>query len=127
MAVFDVGRYRVHPRYAAATCSNSTRSATHCRAGSSMFTSLRFEMRIRPSLWRWRLAYWWADAKGSLPFIAMLALLLLGMLGIVCFAYLDDTRIEPVRLQAAQWEARHAQQRADDLECLAENIYFEAR
>jgi len=92
-----------------------------------MFTSLLFEIRIWPALWRRRLTYWWADAKGSLPFIAMLLLLLLGVLGIVCFAYLDDTRIEPVRLQAAQWETRHAQQRADDLECLAENIYFEAR
>jgi len=92
-----------------------------------MFTSLLYEARIWPVLWRRRLAYWWTDARDSLPFLAMLALLILGVLGIAWFAYFDDTRIEPARLEAVQWEARHAQQRADELQCLAENIYFEAR
>ena len=92
-----------------------------------MFASLLFEARIWPALWRRRLVYWWAAARDSLAFLAMLALLILGVLGIVCFAYLDDTRIEPARIEAMEWEAREAQQRADDLQCLAENIYFEAR
>jgi spore germination cell wall hydrolase CwlJ-like protein len=92
-----------------------------------MFTSLRFEARIWPALWRRRLTYWLADAKEGLAFLAMLALLILGVLGIVYFAYLDGTRMAPVRIETAQREDRFARRRADDLECLAENIYFEAR
>jgi N-acetylmuramoyl-L-alanine amidase len=92
-----------------------------------MFTSLLFEARIRPTAWRRWLAYWFTGAKDGLAFFAMLGLPLLGVLGIVYFAYLAGTRIEPARIEATQWEARHAEQRADDLQCLAENIYFEAR
>jgi N-acetylmuramoyl-L-alanine amidase len=92
-----------------------------------MFTSLLFEARIRPTAWRRSLAYWFMGAKDGLVFFAMLGLPLLGVLGIVYFAYLAGTRIEPARIEATQWEARHAEQRADDLQCLAENIYFEAR
>jgi N-acetylmuramoyl-L-alanine amidase len=92
-----------------------------------MFTSLLFEARIRPTAWRRSLAYWFVGAKDGLVFFAMLGLPLLGVLGIVYFAYLAGTRIEPARIEATQWEARHAEQRADDLQCLAENIYFEAR
>jgi spore germination cell wall hydrolase CwlJ-like protein len=92
-----------------------------------MFTSLLFEARIRPTAWRRWLAYWFMGAKDGLAFFAMLGLPLLGVLGIVYFAYLAGTRIEPARIEATQWEARHAEQRADDLQCLAENIYFEAR
>jgi spore germination cell wall hydrolase CwlJ-like protein len=39
----------------------------------------------------------------------------------------DRTRIEPARLHAVQREATHARRRENDLQCLAENIYFEAR
>ena len=92
-----------------------------------MFRWLRFEARMRSTVWRRRLAYWFAGANDSLAFLAMLALLILGVLGIIYFAYVDDTRIEPARIEAAQQEASHTLQRADDLQCLAENIYFEAR
>jgi N-acetylmuramoyl-L-alanine amidase len=92
-----------------------------------MFTSLLFEARIRPAAWRRRLAYWFSGAKDDLAFFVMLALPILGVLGIVYFAYLAGTRIEPARIEAAQWEAKYAEQRADELQCLAENIYFEAR
>jgi len=97
-----------------------------------MLRSLRFEARIWPEVWRRQLAYWFAGAKDGLAFFAMLALLILGVLGIVYFAYVDGTRIAPVliepeRIEAAQREASRAERRADDLQCLAENIYFEAR
>ncbi len=35
--------------------------------------------------------------------------------------------VEPVRIEVAQREAARARRRANDLECLAENVYFEAR
>jgi spore germination cell wall hydrolase CwlJ-like protein len=97
-----------------------------------MFTSLLFEARIWPSAWRRRLAYWFSGAKDGLAFLAMLALPTLGVAGIVYFAYRAEPRIapapiEPARIEALQGEARYGQQRADDLQCLAENIYFEAR
>ncbi|MFL6601527.1 MAG: cell wall hydrolase [Steroidobacteraceae bacterium] len=59
--------------------------------------------------------------------MAMIALPILGLAGIVCFAYLHTTPIEPVRIEAMQREAKRALRRESDLQCLAENIYFEAR
>ncbi len=100
-----------------------------------MFTSLLYEVRIWPVLWRRRLAYYWlARDTGSLAFLFMLGLVAVAVLGIVYFAYVEGTRIEPVGLDAvqlqatrAQRELTRAQRRASDLQCLAENIYFEAR
>ena len=93
-----------------------------------MLTSLLYEARILPSVWRRRLAdYWLIGDKGNLLFFGLLGLLILGLLGIIYFAYFDVTRIEPVRIEALQRQAIRAQQRDSDLECLAENIYFEAR
>jgi spore germination cell wall hydrolase CwlJ-like protein len=93
-----------------------------------MLTSLLYEARILPSLWRRRLAdYWLIGDKGNLLFFGLLSLPILGLLGIIYFAYFDGTRIEPVRIAALQRQAIRAQQRDSDLECLAENIYFEAR
>jgi len=93
-----------------------------------MLTALLREARIQPVLWRRRLAcYWEHDARESLPFVAMIALPVLGVLGIISFAYTKAPRIEPGRIEAMQREAARAQRRESDLECLAENIYFEAR
>jgi N-acetylmuramoyl-L-alanine amidase len=93
-----------------------------------MLTSLVHEARIWPVLWRRRLAdYWRFGVKDQLVFVALLGLLILAAAGIICFAYLDGTRIEPARIEALQLEETHARQRADDLQCLAENVYFEAR
>jgi len=93
-----------------------------------MLTSLLLEARIWPILWRRRLAHYWQfGEKGHLAFVAMLGLLVLAMLAIINFAYLHGMRIEPARVEAAQRQAIYAQQRAADLECLAENVYFEAR
>jgi spore germination cell wall hydrolase CwlJ-like protein len=99
-----------------------------------MLTPLLREVRIWPIIWRRRLPrYWLVDAKDSLPFLAMLGLPVLGVAGIVCFAYLGETRTEPAGVQAVQAaqaiqrEAKRAQRRESDLQCLAENVYFEAR
>ena len=93
-----------------------------------MLTSLLMEVRIWPVVWRRRLAdYWQFGDKGGLVFLAILGLLLLVMFCIINFAYLEGTRTEPARIEAAQHQMIYAHQRAADLECLAENIYFEAR
>lgn len=93
-----------------------------------MLTSLLCEARIWPVVWRRRLAYYWlVGDKDNLAFLVMLGLPILGVAGIIYFAYSEGTRIEPARIQAVQREATHARRRANDLQCLAENIYFEAR
>jgi N-acetylmuramoyl-L-alanine amidase len=93
-----------------------------------MIASLLREARFWPMIWRYRLAGQWLRVeKDHLAFVAMLGLLLLGAAGIVSLAYLDDIRLEPARLQAVLHASSHAQRRADDLQCLAENVYFEAR
>jgi spore germination cell wall hydrolase CwlJ-like protein len=93
-----------------------------------MLTSRLHEIRSWLSIWRYRLAsYWLLGAKDDLPFLAMIGLPILGVAGIVCFAYLHQTPIEPARIEAMQRELKRAQRRESDLQCLAENIYFEAR
>jgi hypothetical protein len=93
-----------------------------------MLTSLLYEARIWPLVWRRRLACYWAfGAREHLVFLVVLALLILAAAGIIYFAYLDGTSIEPARMHALQREESRTRRRADDLQCLAENIYFEAR
>src|SRR5882757_9032041 len=93
-----------------------------------MLTSLLQRVRIWPAIWRRRLAWYrLTGARIDLPFLAMLGLPILGVAGIVCFAYLHGTRIDPVRIQALQLQAKRVNRRESDLQCLAENIYFEAR
>jgi spore germination cell wall hydrolase CwlJ-like protein len=93
-----------------------------------MLTSLLRELRIWTAIWQRRLAWYrLVGAKNDLPFLAMLGLPILGIAGIICFAYLHGTRIEPARIEAMQREAKRALRRESDLQCLAENIYFEAR
>lgn len=108
------------------SCSGSQLTS---RAGSaSMLTSLLLEARIRPMIWRRRLAdYWRFDAKEHLVFIGFLGALLVALLGIITFAYLYGTRTEPARMEAVQWGEAHQRQREAELQCLAENVYFEAR
>ena len=91
-------------------------------------TSLLQEVRIWPAIWRGRLAwYWFVIARADLSFLAMLGLPILAIAGIFWFAYLHGTRVAPVPIEATQREARRAKRRESDLQCLAENIYFEAR
>ena len=93
-----------------------------------MLKSLLQRVRVWPALWRRRLEWYrLVGPKVDLPFLAMLGLPILGVAGIVCFAYLHETSIEPARIEAMQREAERANRRESDLQCLAENIYFEAR
>jgi len=92
-----------------------------------MFGSLLREARIWPLVWRRRVGGWLLVSRDNLVFLGMLALLGLGCAAIVGFAYLDATRLEPSRLEAVQRTTLRELRRTDDLQCLAENIYFEAR
>jgi spore germination cell wall hydrolase CwlJ-like protein len=94
-----------------------------------MLTSLLHEARIWPTVWRRKLAwYGLRDAKDSLPFLAILGLPALGIAGIVAVAYVERTHVEPAaQIEVSQREIARAQRRETDLQCLAENIYFEAR
>jgi N-acetylmuramoyl-L-alanine amidase len=90
--------------------------------------SLFNQARLWPTLWRARLAWYWRfEAREHLPFLAVIGLPILCMVGIVCFAYLYGTRVEPAQVEASQREVKRALRREGDLECLAQNIYFEAR
>lgn len=57
-------------------------------------------------------------------FFGMLGMPVIGIAGIVYFAYQNGTQLER---QAERREAARAARRAADLQCLAENVYFEAR
>src|SRR2546425_736335 len=93
-----------------------------------MFTSLLDEVRIWPLLWRRRLAYsWLLRDKGNMAFLAVLGLMVLAVATIIYLAYEEQAPIEAVPVEAVRREATRAQRRANDLRCLAENIYFEAR
>ncbi|HYM44468.1 MAG TPA: cell wall hydrolase [Steroidobacteraceae bacterium] len=93
-----------------------------------MRTSLLYEVRIWPVLWRRRLGFLWKyGAHGQLMFVALLALLIAGAVGGIYFACANGVSFEPLRLEALQRQELRAQRRADDLRCLAENVYFEAR
>jgi len=93
-----------------------------------MFTALLCEARMWPVLWRRRFAwYWHSGARGQLAFLGVLGALLAVMacaIGVACF---DAVRAEPLRIDAMQHAEIRARRRAEDLECLAENVYFEAR
>jgi hypothetical protein len=93
-----------------------------------MLTSLLREVRIWLAIWRRRLAWYrLVGTTGDLPFVAMLGLPILGVAGIVCFAYLHGTRIEPARIEAMQREAKRALRRESDLQCLAERTSISRR
>jgi N-acetylmuramoyl-L-alanine amidase len=64
--------------------------------------------------------HWLAREGGGISAFAMSAIPVLALTSIVAFAYSSRTREEPARQQATQ-------ERALELRCLAENIYFEAR
>ena len=90
--------------------------------------SLLCDLRGRLRDWqRWLRYYWLARGNDGLAFALMAGSVLLGVVGIAGFAYFEPPLVEPARLQAAQREAAREQRRASDLECLAENVYFEAR
>jgi N-acetylmuramoyl-L-alanine amidase len=85
-------------------------------------------MRTSLLLWRHQLAYHFRyGAREQLPFLGLLALLLAAAAGGIYLACVNGVSLEPLRLAALQSQASRAARRADDLQCLAENVYFEAR
>lgn len=98
-----------------------------------MLTSLLYEARIWPVLWRRRLAYTLSfggrsfGGREHLGFAGFLVLLIVTAAGGIYFACVDGTSLEPARIQVLQREEARSQRRAEELQCLAENIYFEAR
>jgi len=93
-----------------------------------MFASLLHEARMWPVLWRHRLKYY-RHGRGSRHgvFVLMLALPIVVVAAIVCFAYFNGAAIQPNRVQAIQREAARERRLANELQCLAENVYYEAR
>lgn len=78
-----------------------------------MLRSLRYRASAWPVVWRARLLFYWL--KDNVGFMLMLGLPI-GALGFIFhFAYADHLRAELAR------------QRKADLQCLAENVYHEAR
>jgi N-acetylmuramoyl-L-alanine amidase len=93
-----------------------------------MLARLLREARIRATLWLRRVQwYWLVHAKDSLPFLAILGLPIVCVACIIWFAYTSSTRTESIVVQPNVRELKRAQRRESDLQCLAENIYFEAR
>ena len=93
-----------------------------------MFESLLREARVQSTIWRRRLAtYRLLHGGDGLWFYAMAGIPVLGIIGIVCFAYVGGQHAQPVDTHALQREIARANRRENDLQCLAENIYFEAR
>ena len=93
-----------------------------------MFESLLREARIQSTIWRRRWStYRLLSSADGLWFYAMGAVPVMGIIGIVCFAYVGGQRGQPVDTHAIQREIARANRRENDLQCLAENIYFEAR
>jgi N-acetylmuramoyl-L-alanine amidase len=93
-----------------------------------MFRSLWLEARIWPVVWRDRLVtYWLLGEKEHWLFLALVALVMVGALSTIGFACIYGTRIESTRIEVLQRQSSYEMQRASELQCLAENIYFEAR
>jgi spore germination cell wall hydrolase CwlJ-like protein len=79
-------------------------------------------------LWRRRLTWFWLhDARESLPFLAMIGLPFLAIAGFIYLACVEEPHVELDRTALVQREIERAHRRENDLQCLAENIYFEAR
>ena len=93
-----------------------------------MLGSLLSEARYWIVDWRGRPRFFWlGGAMERLGFLALLGLPFVALTSIVCFAYSERTQFVAARVEIPHWEAAAAQRRAVDLECLAENVYFEAR
>jgi N-acetylmuramoyl-L-alanine amidase len=93
-----------------------------------MLISLLHEARFWPYLWRRRLVDSWRfRANEHLAFVLLIALLIAAVAGGIYLACRDGVSIAPVQIEVVQRDEARARQRAEDLECLAENVYFEAR
>src|SRR5690606_31780865 len=86
-----------------------------------MFRWLPHRVRAWPAKVRRRIVFHWlAREKDGLGFFTMLSLPAVALGSIIFFAYSDRPRVTERQVDAAR-------QREVDLQCLAENIYYEAR
>jgi len=93
-----------------------------------MLTSLLFEARLRAAVWRRRLTHYRHVGDRPDPaFLAMIGVPVLALAAILYVSYVSGPRVEPGQMLAAQRAEKRALRREGDLECLAENVYFEAR
>jgi spore germination cell wall hydrolase CwlJ-like protein len=93
-----------------------------------MFESLLREARLQSTIWRRRWStYWLLNGREGLWFYAMAGVPILVIVGIITFAYVGGRQVRAVDTHALQREVARANRRDSDLQCLAENIYFEAR
>ena len=57
-----------------------------------MILSLLQEARVRTTIWRQELAwYWHTDVREHLPFLATMATLAVALVGIICFACFSES------------------------------------
>jgi len=76
---------------------------------------------------RGSLHFWLVHRKDTIAFVGMLGLPVLALTAIVYFAAVDGMRAAPAGTPAVSQESTASRRRAGDLQCLARNIYFEAR
>jgi N-acetylmuramoyl-L-alanine amidase len=65
--------------------------------------------------------------REHLPFLATMATVAVALVGIICFACFSESHVEMPAAGALSREVKRAQRRESDLQCLAENVYFESR
>lgn len=93
-----------------------------------MILSLLQEARVRTTIWRQELAWYWrTDVREHLPFLATMATVAVALAGVICFACFSESHVEMPAADALSREVKRAQRRESDLQCLAENVYFESR
>ncbi len=90
-----------------------------------MLQTLLHELRIWPVLWRRRFAaYRLGRAREDLSVIAILAVPAIVLVTLLYLALTDQTKMS-IQAEVARMDA--AQRRVVELNCLAENVYYEAR
>src|SRR3989440_12923611 len=89
-----------------------------------MLTSLLWEARIWPVVWRRRLAYWLVGNKENLAFLVMLGLPILGVAGLIYFFFVGGKRLEPAPPSGAERGGTPARRRANDLPSPPPNNHF---
>jgi len=93
-----------------------------------MIQSLLQEARVQVTICWQRLAWYsYRDAREHLPFVAMVAVPAIAVVSIICFACFSESHVAMPTADTLSREVKRAQRRESDLQCLAENVYFESR
>ncbi len=93
-----------------------------------MIQSLLHDLRWYPVIWRRRLVdYWRFGDRDNVAFLFVFGLPALAAGVIIHVAYLNRAPTGAAGVEGIRREAARAIRREQDLQCLAENIYFESR